>query len=218
MQLGQKPYQTELDDLVEKEIAAVVLKNKERKKRKGIDGGVAANSAVNKDIEDRLLLIEDCIEKWDEKMDVMGSMLSKLYEAQFGKSAPKPPEEEQKGSPQSEEVQSEDSEDSEESGNDKVSGQSSHDDDSSDGSTSEEDVDNFAEKSVEVRHASQKSKGKGKQEAEGEEEVGSIAGGGVKSGSTVGPSKRGRQSGSTFQKIQKMNVIKHYCCPQPQSV
>lgn len=57
-ELGWESYQMELDDLVEKEIAAIVLKNKERKKRKRVDGAVAANSAMNKDIEDRLLLID----------------------------------------------------------------------------------------------------------------------------------------------------------------
>ena len=81
MQLGWEPYQMELNDVVEKEIAAVVLKNEEEKKRKGVDGTANVQIAVNKDIEDWLLLIEDYIDKWDEEMDVWGSMLSKLYEA-----------------------------------------------------------------------------------------------------------------------------------------
>jgi hypothetical protein len=34
MDLGQEPYQTELDELVEKEIATVVMKIEERKKKK----------------------------------------------------------------------------------------------------------------------------------------------------------------------------------------
>jgi hypothetical protein len=38
MDLGWEPYQTELDELVEKEIAAVMLKNEERKNRKGKEG------------------------------------------------------------------------------------------------------------------------------------------------------------------------------------
>ena len=140
MQLGREPYQTELDNLVKKEIAAIVLRNEERKKRKGVDGAVDVHSAVNKDIEDRLLFIEDSIDKWDEKIDVMGSMLSKIYEAQFGKSGTIVPQDDQNRSPLSKKVQSEDSEDSEESRDEKLSVQSSHDDDSSDGKTSDEDV------------------------------------------------------------------------------
>jgi hypothetical protein len=87
MELKRESYETELDKLVEKEIAAVVLKNEERKKRKGKEGELTVPSAVNNDVEDRLLLLEDAVEKWDDRMDVWGSILSKLYDAQFGKSS-----------------------------------------------------------------------------------------------------------------------------------
>ena len=121
MQLGQEPYQTELDNAVDKEIAAIVLKNEERKKRKGVHEAVNVETAVNKDIEDRLLLLEDSNEKWDEKMDVMGSILSKLYEALFGKSASIVHEDEEKQSPLSEKVQYGDSKESGDSGGEKGS-------------------------------------------------------------------------------------------------
>ena len=149
MELGREPYQTELDDAVDKEIAAVVLKNEERKKRKGVQGAVNVETAVNKDIEDRLLLLEDSIEKWDEKMDVMGSMLSKLYKAQFGKFTSIVHEDEEKQSPISENVYSGNSEESGDSGGEKGLVQSTNDDDSSEGRSSEEDVDNSASKSTE---------------------------------------------------------------------
>jgi hypothetical protein len=71
--------------LVEKEIAAVVLKNKERKKRKGKDGALAVHTGFTNEVDEHLLFLEDVVEKWKEKMEVRASMVSKLYEAQFGK-------------------------------------------------------------------------------------------------------------------------------------
>ena len=87
LELGREPYQTELDEAVDKEIAAVVLKNEQRKKRKGTDGVVASQNAVKNEEHDRILVLEDTVEKLDDRMQVWGSVLTKLYEAQFGKSS-----------------------------------------------------------------------------------------------------------------------------------
>ena len=208
MELGREPYQTELDDAVEKEIAAVVQKNEERKKRKGAQGAVNVDTAVNKDIEDRLLLLEDSIEKWDEKMDFMGSMLSKLYEAQFGKSASTVHEDDdEKRSPFSEKVNSEYSEDSEDSGGENASKKSTNDADSSDGRSSDEDVDNSAGKSTDEQHAPGKLKGKEVQEGVGEGVVASIAAGGAEAGSIAGPKGRGRSGVTTSKKSTKVRSM-----------
>ena len=70
MDLGRKPYQTELDELVEKEIAAVVMKNEDRKRRKGKVGIHSTLTASSNDLNERLLLVEDFMERWDEKLEV----------------------------------------------------------------------------------------------------------------------------------------------------
>lgn len=38
MELGRKPYQTELDEVVDKETAAVISKNEEKKRKQGKEG------------------------------------------------------------------------------------------------------------------------------------------------------------------------------------
>ena len=205
MQLGREPFQTELDDAVEKEIAAVVLKNEERKKRKGIDGGVSVHTASKKDIEDRLLMIEDSIEKWDEKMGIWGSMLSKLYQAKFRKDAAIVDDEDENQSPLSEKEQCGHSEDTEDSGGEKGSVQSSDDDESGDGRTSEEHVQNPPGKEAEVRQESGKLKRKEVEEAVGEADLASVAAGGGKQRSMAGPSERGGRSVSTAEKVTKVS-------------
>ena len=120
----------------------MVLRNEERKKKKGADGGVNVHTAGKSDIEDLLLMPEDSIEKWDEKMDVFGSMLSKLYQAKFDKDAAIVDDDEGNQSPPSEKKQTGHSQDIEDSGGEKGSAQSFHDDESGDGRTSEEHVQN----------------------------------------------------------------------------
>ena len=66
---------------MEKEIAAIVLKNEERKKRKDNDGVVASQNAIKNEVDDRILLLEDNVEKLDDRLQVWGSMLTKLYKA-----------------------------------------------------------------------------------------------------------------------------------------
>ena len=134
MELGREPYQTELDEAIEKEIIAVLLKNEERKKRKRNDGVVVhVHSAVNKEVEDQIMLMEDTVEKWEERMDVWRSMLSKMYEAQFGKKPSRLHEERKKKNSLSQKVESSVSDESEKTGDEEGSSQSSHDDDSSEG-------------------------------------------------------------------------------------
>lgn len=205
MQLGREPYQTELDDEVEKEIAAVVSKNEERKKRKGVDGGVNVRIGVNKDVEDRLLLLEDSIDKWDEKMDVMGSMLSKLYKAQFGEEAVIVHDDEGLQSPISEKDESGDSQGRSNSSGEKGSVQLSHKDDRSDGRTSEEEVDISPGKAAEVQLDSRKLKGKDVQEGVEEAEVASVAEGGGKAGSVAGPSEQVRCGLSNSSQIKTVS-------------
>jgi hypothetical protein len=67
LDLGREPYQTELEELVEKEITAVVLKNEDKKKRKGKDGALAVHTGFTNEVDERLLLLEDVVEKWEEK-------------------------------------------------------------------------------------------------------------------------------------------------------
>jgi hypothetical protein len=85
MDLGREPYQTELDELVEKEIAAVMSKNEERKNRKGKEGGQAIPTGITSDVDERLLLLEDSFDKWTEKMELWRTMVTKLYKNQFKK-------------------------------------------------------------------------------------------------------------------------------------
>ena len=84
MDLGRDPYQIELDELVEKAIATVVSKNKEMKRRKGKEGTTSTLTASSSDLNERLLQVEDFMERWDNKLEVWGTMISKLYEIQLG--------------------------------------------------------------------------------------------------------------------------------------
>ena len=88
LDLGREPYQIELDELVEKEIAAVVMRNEERKKKKGKVGTQSTPTASGSEVNDRLLLVEDFMERWNEKFEVWGTMISKLCEVQFRKALP----------------------------------------------------------------------------------------------------------------------------------
>ena len=216
MQLNREPYQTEVDDAVEKEIAAVILKNDERKKRKGVDDSGAVQTAATKGIQDRLLLLEDSIEKFDERMDVWGSMLSKLYEAQFGKNKSRVRKETQNKKPRTQEQESGDSDEGEDSEDRKRSGHSSDDDSSqnntSDGSSSEEDDDITPSKAAGVPATSGNLKEKQIQEAEGEAAVASTEEEGGKAGSGAGPSEPTRNAVSTTEKIPKVSATFHYSC------
>ena len=189
------------------------MKNEERKKRKGHDGAVAVHTAINNNVEDRLLLLEDVVEKWDDRMDVWGSMLSILYEAQFEKSATRVHKEEQKQTPISQKVQFGVSVESEESGDENGSVQSSHDNESSNKRTSEEDDENSPGKSAEVPHASGKLKEKSVQETKGKADVVSISIARGKTRSGAWPSEQGWQSLSTSEKMPKVSSIFHYSCP-----
>ena len=88
MQIGREPYQTELDELVEKEIAAVVSKNEERKRKKGKEATNSTHAADSTDLNERLVQVEDFMERWDEKLEVLGTMISKIYEEKFRTAAP----------------------------------------------------------------------------------------------------------------------------------
>ena len=193
MQLGREHYQTKLDDAVEKEIASVILKNEEKKKRKGVDDSGAVQTAATKDIQDRLSLLEDSIEKFDDRMDEWGSMISKLYQAQFGKNESRVRKEERKEKPLPHEQQIGDSDEGEDSGDLKRSVQSSHNDgsrdDSSEGRTSEEDEEITPSIATEVPAAPEKLKEKQIQEAKCEATVAKIPKKGGKEGSVAGPSK-----------------------------
>jgi hypothetical protein len=79
MDLGPEPYQTELDEVVEKEIAAMIKKNEGRKKRKGTEGSHSITSGTRNDLDERLLMLEDFVERWDEKLELCGTMISKLH-------------------------------------------------------------------------------------------------------------------------------------------
>ena len=216
MQLGRKPYQTELDDAVEKEIAAVILKNDERKKKKGVDDSGTVQTAATKDIQDRLLLLEDSIEKFDDRMDAWGSMLSKLYEAQFGKNESRVRKEGQNDKRLPEEQQSGDSDEGVDSEDGKRSVHSSHDgsseDGTSEGSTSEEDDEITPNKPAEVPTTSEKLKDKQIQEAEGEATVASTEEDGGKAGSGAGPTEPTRNTVSTSEKMPKVSATFHYSC------
>ena len=208
MELGREPYQTELDELVDKEIAAVLLKNEERKKKKGNDGATAVHNVVNNDVDERLLFLEDAVEKFDRKMDVWGSMLSKLYKAQFGKTASAVEMEGKKHTPLSQNVESAGiSEGSEKSENEEGSLQLSHDDDSSDGRTSDKDDDKFAGNSLEVPPASGKLKEKCVQENQGEANVRSIPTARENAGIGSRPSERGKASVSSSDNIPKVSSL-----------
>ena len=89
MDLGRESYQTKLDELVEKEIAVVVSKNEERKRRKRKEGTNSTTTAFGNKFNKHLLQVEDFMERWDEKLDVWRTMITKLYEIQFQKSAPR---------------------------------------------------------------------------------------------------------------------------------
>ena len=208
LDLGREPYQIELDEAVEKEIAAVLLKNEERKKKKRNDVAMAPlNSAVNKEFEDRILLMEDTVEKWEERMDDFGSMLSKMYEAQFGKKPSRVQDERKNKRTVSQKVEAAVFEKGEKSGDEEGSSQSPPDDDSSDGSSSNEEEDYSAGKSTEVPLASAKEKGKNVQDAQGQPVVGSIAIAAHKSGSVARTSEPGRPSASNSEKIPKVCVL-----------
>ena len=214
MQLGREPYQTEVDDAVEKEIAAVILKNEERKKKKGVDDSGDVQTAAMKDMQERLLLLEDSIEKFDDRMDEWGSMLSKLYEAQFGKNESRVREKARKEKAPPQEQQTGDSDEGEDSGDQKRSVQSSDDDgsrdDSSEGRTSDEDEEITPSTAAKVPPVQEKLKEKQIEEAECEAVVARTPEKGGKKGSVAGPSEPTRQSVSTSEKTLKVSARFHY--------
>ena len=55
MQPRREPYETELEELVEKEIAVVVSKNEERKRKKWKEATSSTQAADSTDLNDRLL-------------------------------------------------------------------------------------------------------------------------------------------------------------------
>jgi hypothetical protein len=72
---------------VQNEITIAVQRNVEKKRKKGKEVGNGAFTTSSNDIEERLLVLEDFVEKWDEKLEGWGMMISKLYEAQVKKVA-----------------------------------------------------------------------------------------------------------------------------------
>jgi hypothetical protein len=52
---------------------------KKWKKRKDVGNGVSTTSS--NDVEERLLVLEDFVDKWDEKLEGWGMMISKIYKA-----------------------------------------------------------------------------------------------------------------------------------------
>jgi hypothetical protein len=48
-------------------------------KRKDVGNGVSTTSS--NDVEERLLVLEDFVDKWDEKLEGWGMMISKIYKA-----------------------------------------------------------------------------------------------------------------------------------------
>ena len=150
------------------------------------------------------MLLEESIEKIDDRMQVWGSMLSKLCEAKFGKSGNTVQKQGKKPTPVSQQVQSADSSESEKSDDGEGSNQSSHDDDSSDHMTSEDEDDNSPGKVDEVPQAPTKLKGKIVEKGESQADVGSVARGGSKSGSGARPTERGRLSQSTDKQMKKV--------------
>ena len=212
LDLSREPYQTELDEAVEKEIAAAVLKNEEKKKKKGNDGAVSGHNAISSEVDDRILVLEETVEKLDDKMQVWGSMLTKLYEKQFGKSAYPVQKRPKKHTPLSEKVQSAVSSESEKSEDEEGSDQSSKDAESSEGIASDEDHNNSTEKAAEEPKAPAKLKDKIVEDVQAPADVGSNARAGSKSGSVAGPSDRGRPSVSTSEKVPKVSSTFKYLC------
>jgi hypothetical protein len=210
LELGREPYHTELDEAVEKEIAAVILKNEERKRRKGNEGAVCDRNAVKDEVEDRILHLEESVEKIDDRMQVWGSMLSKLYEAKFGKSGSKVNKQGKKHTPVSQQVQSAVSTESENSDDEDHSVQTSPAEDNSEHMTSAEEDENSQEKAGEAPQEPAKLKEKCVEKVEGEPDVGSVARGGNKSGSGAGPSERRRQSLSTSEKAAQVSSTFQY--------
>ena len=158
MDLGWDPYQTELDELVEKEIAAVISRNKERKRKKGKEGTNSNPAASASELNERLFQVEDFMERWDEKLEVWGTMISKLYEVQFKKSRPWTPTEIGKAGESSRRVPSPVSGRSEDSTNEKDSNKSDSADLSDEGNTSHEQDEESADQSPPVLKNARKQK------------------------------------------------------------
>ena len=137
----------------------MVCKNEERKKRKGKEGTTSTQTASGNDFNDRLLQVEDFMERWDEKLDSWGTMIKKLYEVQLGKSAPGISNELVNDAENSEMVPSAVSGGSKATDDGKESGKSYAKDESDNGGSSHEDNDQSADNSPEMV----KSAGKGKE-------------------------------------------------------
>jgi hypothetical protein len=148
MDLGREPYQIEVDELVEKEIAAVMLKNKDRKKRKGKEVAQPSTTPSSNDVEERLLLLEDFVEKWEEKLEVWGRMLSRMYASQFKNQDSQVAGDHVSEAELSEGRQSKVSVHSEDSGEVKGSIKSYTDDGSEESNNSEDEGDHLAGKSM----------------------------------------------------------------------
>jgi hypothetical protein len=88
MDLGRDLYPTELDELVEKEIASVIMKNEERKKKKGKEKTKDIPAAGGNDLEDRLLFLEDFVDKWAEKLEIWDSMITESEEGALNEPVP----------------------------------------------------------------------------------------------------------------------------------
>jgi hypothetical protein len=82
--LGRDPYPIELDELVEKEIAAVIFKNEERKKKKGKEKRDDITATGRNEVDDRLLFLEDFVDKWVEKLEIWDRMIIDLQEGAQG--------------------------------------------------------------------------------------------------------------------------------------
>lgn len=80
MNLGRDPYPTEVDELVNKEIAAVILKNEEKK---GKDKTTDLPGIVSNDVEVRLLFLKD---KWAGKLEIWERMMSDSQEGDLNES------------------------------------------------------------------------------------------------------------------------------------
>ena len=158
LDLGWEPYQTELDELVEKEIVAVVCKNEERKKRKGKEGMTSTQTVSTSDFNERLLQVEDFMERWDEKLDSWGTMITKLYEVQLGKLAPRISNELVNDAGNSDMVPSVVSGGSKDSADENESAKSYAEDESQEGRSSHEDNDQSADKSPEMVKSAGKQK------------------------------------------------------------
>ena len=148
MDLEWEPYQTELDELVEKEIAMVVSKNEERKKRKGKERTNSTPTTSGNDLNNWILQVEDFMERWDKKLEMWGTMISELYEVQFRKSAPQIPTELVNEGENFQRVPFVVSGESKDSADDKDSVKSYTDDDSEEGGTYHEQDDQSADKSL----------------------------------------------------------------------